>query len=541
MTQPRIPETTSKGKIALRILAILLFAITTANSQIYTDLYNFGDNSGDPRAASYISAFTQGRDGNLYSTSQRGGTSDKGTVFQVTPGGQVKVIHSFDTSSGYLPAGGLTLGIDGNLYGTTAFGGPNNLGTVFKITTGGKLTVLHNFADTGDGLGPVAAPTQGTDGNFYGTAFQTFGPWSMYKVTPGGTLSTVFTATSSIANGHTPGTLILGPDGNFYGATGLGGAKDFGTIFKLTPQGKYTMLHSFISTEGSDALSPLLQASDGTFYGMTFQGGAKNLGAFYKMTPAGILSDIFSFAGDATGFEPSVGPVQATDGRFYGVVFTYLFQVTATGTYNILHTFVPATGDGLSVPLFQHTNGTLYSDTNGGGSHGNGVLYSMNMGLGPFVSFVGPNFSGSVGKTIEILGQGFTGTTKVSFHGVSATFAVVSDTYLTATVPAGATTGSVTVATPSGTLTSNKVFRVTPAILSFSPTSGPVLTSVTITGTTFTGAKSLTFGGVKASTFSVDSSTQITAAVPTGAKTGKIQATTPAGTATSPAIFTVSP
>jgi len=153
---------------------------------------------------------------------------------------------------------------------------------------------------------------------------------------------------------------------------------------------------------------------------------------------------------------------------------------------------------------------------------------------------VGPLFEGKVGKTIEILGQGLTGTTKVSFHGVSATtFSVVSDTYLTVVVPAGATTGSVTVSTPGGKLTSNRVFRVTPAILSFSPASGPVGTPVTITGTSFTGAKKVTFGGVKATTFSVDSDTQITATVPTGAKTGKIQVTTPGGTATSATDFTV--
>src|SRR4029077_12776306 len=86
------------------------------------------------------------------------------------------------------------------------------------------------------------------------------------------------------------------------------------------------------------------------------------------------------------------------------------------------------------VSLFQHTNGTLFGDTYGGGSHLEGVVYSLGMGLGPFVSFVGPLFEGKVGKTIEILGQGLTGTSKVSFHGAAATFIVVSDTYLTATV-----------------------------------------------------------------------------------------------------------
>jgi hypothetical protein len=163
------------------------------------------------------------------------------------------------------------------------------------------------------------------------------------------------------------------------------------------------------------------------------------------------------------------------------------------------------------------------------------------MGLGPFVSFVGPEFSGKVGSTIEILGQGFTGTTKVFFHGVSAAFTVVSNTYLTAVVPAGAATGYVTVRAPGGALTSNKTFRVTPFIQSFSPTTGPVGTHVTVTGTSFTGTKTVTFGGVKATTFTVNSDSKITATVPSGAVTGKIQVATPGGTAISGTNFTVTP
>jgi len=543
MKQQRIPATTPQLKTALLMVAIVLSAVT-ASSQTYTVLYNLGSATGDPLSPEYIGIFAQGRDGNLYSTSQNGGTSNNGAIFQLTPGGNMKVLYSFDGNIGASPRGGLTLGTDGSLYGTTLSGGTNSDGTVFKITIGGQFTVLHNFANGDDGYGPLAAPTQGTDGNFYGTAVQTFGPWSMYKITPTGILTTVFTATSSIENGHTPGTLVLGTDGNFYGATQFGGAQDRGTIFRITPQGKYTMLHSLIGTDGQNALSPLIQANDGNFYGITNQGGAKNIGAFYKMAPAGLLTDIFNFTSNITGYEPSVGPVQATDGNFYGTAGLRLFEVTAAGSYTIVHNFDILTGFGSGGPLFQHTTGILYGDTNSGGT-GNpcacGVLYSLSMGLGPFVRFVGPQFSGKVGKSIEILGQGFTGTSKVSFHGVAASFAVVSDSYLTATVPAGATTGSVTVTTPGGTLTSNRVFRVTPAILSFSPTSGPVGTPVTITGVSFTGAKSVTFGGVKAITFSVDSDTQITATIPTGAKTGKIQVTTPGGTVTSPAVFTVTP
>jgi uncharacterized repeat protein (TIGR03803 family) len=292
----------------------------------------------------------------------------------------------------------------------------------------------------------------------------------------------------------------------------------------------------------------IIQANDGNFYGTTEGGGVNGFGAIYKMTPAGALTILHSFSeSDGLGLHPLAGLVQATDGKFYGAAGSnyssgVLFQITSAGKYRVLLNLTNTTGKfpgaNPQVALFQNTNGTLYGDTYGGGSGGGGVLYSLGMKLGPFVSFVGPLFEGKVGKTIEILGQGLTGASKVSFHGVAATFTVVSDTYLTAVVPAGATTGSVTVTTPGGKLTSNKIFRVTPVILSFSPASGPVGTKVTIMGSSFTHASKVTFGGVKA-TFSVDSDTQITATVPTGAKTGKIQVTTPGGTATSSTSFTV--
>jgi hypothetical protein len=115
----------------------------------------------------------------------------------------------------------------------------------------------------------------------------------------------------------------------------------------------------------------------------------------------------------------------------------------------------------------------------------------------------------------------------------------VSDTFLTATIPAGARTGVVTVTIPGGNLKSKINFRVTPTIKTFSPSSGPVGTPVTITGVSLTQTSKVTFGGVKATTVVVNSDTQVTANVPTGAKTGKIAITTPGGTATSSAIFTV--
>src|SRR5262249_2289728 len=120
-----------------------------------------------------------------------------------------------------------------------------------------------------------------------------------------------------------------------------------------------------------------------------------------------------------------------------------------------------------------------------------------------------------------------------------ATFNITSNTFMTATVPAGASTGFVTITLAQSTLKSNVKFRVTPFIQSFDPTSGPVGTSVVIKGTTFTGATRVSFGGVAATTFTVTPDSQITAVVPTGAVTGKISVTGPGGTATSAGTFTV--
>src|SRR5437867_1801570 len=160
----------------------------------------------------------------------------------------------------------------------------------------------------------------------------------------------------------------------------------------------------------------------------------------------------------------------------------------------------------------------------------------------PTISSFSPT-SGPVGTSVTINGTNLGGATSVKFGGVAAaTFSVNgAGTRVTATVPTGAVTGRITVTTPGGTATSASDFTVTtaPTITSFTPTSGPVGTSVTIHGTGFTGATSVKFGGVAATSFTVNSATQITATVPVGAVTGRISVTTSGGTGTSSASFTV--
>ena len=162
---------------------------------------------------------------------------------------------------------------------------------------------------------------------------------------------------------------------------------------------------------------------------------------------------------------------------------------------------------------------------------------------GPTITSFTPT-GGLAGTVVTVLGSNFTGATQVAFNGTAATvYTVSSATQLTATVPTGATTGPIAVTAPSGTGTSALAFTVAPppTIVSFAPATGYVGSVVMLTGTNFTGVSQVTFHGVAAVSFTVNSATQITATVPAGATTGPVGVTTAVSTATSGSSFTVVP
>jgi uncharacterized repeat protein (TIGR03803 family) len=513
----------------------MLFGAAEASAQTYTDIHDFDGTLGSSPASPQL--LVQGRDGNLYGTTPYGG-NNSGVVFKITPNGALSVIYNFDgTAHGSRPDSGLAMGTDGNFYGTTLYGGPNNVGTIFQVTPAGAITTLYKFTDGSDGAYPYAPPTLGPDGNFYGVTQAA----TAYKITPSGT----FKLLGSIPD-RSFAPLLLGADGSFYGTTQHGGKLNLGAVFRMTTAGKVTTIYSFDGTHGSVPIGCLAQAADGAFYGTTSGGGSGNGGVVFRVTKGGSYKVLHNFPTNSAsdGNNPIAGLVAATDGNFYGDTFAggsdnlgIVFQTTPAGKNTVVFNMDKTRGSGPGTTQVQHTNGIVYGMTGGGGNRNDGVVYSVDLGASPFVKLV--LSSGKVGATVQVLGAGFDGATKVKFNGASSSFTIVSDTYLTAKVPAGATTGPVTVTTSASTLTSSTKFRVIPKVVSFNPTSGTVGTTVTIKGNSFTGATAVTFGGVKATTFTVNSDTQITAEVPTGAKTGKIAVTTPGGTGTSSGVFTV--
>src|SRR6185436_5830351 len=164
---------------------------------------------------------------------------------------------------------------DGNLYGTTRYGGANSHGRVFRLTTNGALTTLYSF-------GPVT--------------------------------NNVF---ANIDGAYPEAGLVQASDGNLYGTTAWGGASGSGTLFRITTNGAFTLLYSFIGgSDGGGPESALVQASDGNLYG-TSNGGARGYGTLFRITTNGIFTLLHSFTGFNDGAQP-YGLVQASDGNLYG-------------------------------------------------------------------------------------------------------------------------------------------------------------------------------------------------------------------------------
>jgi uncharacterized repeat protein (TIGR03803 family) len=449
--------------------ALYATATVGASAQTFTTLAYFATQGSAP-----FSSLIQGRDGNLFGTASTGGAHGQGTVFRVSPSGTLTAVHGFceqtNCTDGAYPTGALVLGIDGSLYGTSQDGGASGLGTVFKVAPNGAFLVLHSFDGT-DGSFPAAGLVLASDGNFYGTTSEggtsssCGGCGTVFRISPTGTLTTLHSFDET--DGAFPeASLVQGNNSDLYGTTIEGGTSNAcygncGTVFKIAVGGKFTSLHSFSFTDGYLPYAPLVQVADGAFYGTTLAGGngAFGFGTVFKISPQGSFATVHKFDGNDGGGSDS-GLMQGTDGKLYGESpdagdgVGNILSLSPPRTLTTVYLFPAESGGGGNTALAQATDGKFY------GTYGSpGSIFSLDTSLDPFVAFVIP--TGKVGKAAQILGQGLTGATSVTFNGVLATsFTAVSDTYMTAVIPSGATTGSVVVTTPTGTLTSNVNFRI---------------------------------------------------------------------------------
>jgi uncharacterized repeat protein (TIGR03803 family) len=473
----------------------------------------------------------QGLDGNLYGTTAVGGVNSNsniysnlncGTVFRITPSGALSTVYSFCAEANCVDgaviygAGALALDTEGNLYGTTYDGGasatsgpcaPIGCGTIFKVTPGGALTTLHNFCsqpNCADGDVNYSGVVRGADGNFYG-------------VTPG--------------NGANSNTLCIG------GFTGVG----CGTVFKITPEGVFSTIYSFCSqtncADGADPFTGLLAGVDGSLYGIATTGGANGAGTIFKLTLSGKLTTLYSFpSGGLFPCDYICAPlIQGGEGNIYGAT-TFggsnggplgpgagtFFQITPTGTFTTLYNFCAQTSctDGAyPFAVVQGTDRNFYGVAEAGGT---------NLGCS------GPG--GTCGSVFKITPQG-TPTTLYDFVPLSTG----------GQTPTGivqATNGvfyGVTIA--GGANNFGSVFAMSVGLGPFIetlPTSGKTGLQVKILGNNLISATGVTFNGV-AAPFTVESATLISATVPTGATTGKVEVVTPTRTLKSNVKFVVRP
>jgi uncharacterized repeat protein (TIGR03803 family) len=349
----------------------------------------------------------QGSDGNFYGVTSAAqnleprGTSGYGSAYKITSSGTFTVLHTFagGTSDGWNPEGSLVEGSDGNFYGVTSKAGSSD-GTVYRMTPSGQVTVLHSFTGAAsDGATPVSGLIEGSDGSFYGTTEDggTSGCGTVYKITPSGSFTLLYSfafstggafgGTFTSDGGFPSGGLVEGSDGNFYGITGFGGANGWGTVYQVTPSGAFTLLHTFAKTtdNGIYGLGSLIQGSDGKFYGLARDGGAIGAGIVFTITPSGSFTIVYNFTGGASdGSAPEATLVEGSDGNFYGMaegaasgVYGTVVQITPSGSVTLLHNFVGADGKFPYGNLVEGSDGSLYGYTSRGGASDDGTLFKL--------------------------------------------------------------------------------------------------------------------------------------------------------------------
>jgi uncharacterized repeat protein (TIGR03803 family) len=411
----------------------VVFKISPAGRE--TVLYSFtgGADGAKPLAGVILDAA-----GNLYGTTNRGGASGYGVVFELSPSGHETVLHSFTGGAdGSAPYAGLIRDSAGNLYGTTFAGGASDFGVVFKVDPTGHQTVLYHFKGLTDGGLPSSGVILDSAGNLYGTtggggiAGCFYGCGVVYKLDTSGNETTLYSFTNGADGGDPESGLIRDAAGNLYGTTP--GASSAATVYKLDTSGNLTVLYTF--TGGADGGTPdsagVVSDAAGNLYGTAAYGGAFGGGVVYKVDTTGIETVLYNFTGASDGAHPEAGVIRDAAGNFYGTTFSggpsnegAVFELNASGQETVLYGFLD--GDGLSpvAGVIRDAAGNLYGTTLNGGPANAGVVYKVSeTGLETVLySFTGAADGGSppAGLSRDTAGKlyGTTYAGGASGHGV---------------------------------------------------------------------------------------------------------------------------
>jgi uncharacterized repeat protein (TIGR03803 family) len=395
--------------VGAAVVAVLL-PLASAYAAKSTVLYSF---SGGSDGLAPTSGVIEDKAGNLYSTTDAGGSSDHGTVFKLAPNGKETVLYSFaGGSDGEYPQAGLAEDARGNFYGTTTQGGSDDLGTVFKLAPDGTETVLHSFAGGyNDGSSPLAGVIVDAKGNLYGTTQDggsTVCPGTcgvVFEITSNGRERIIYKFAGSPDGAYPLSSLLMDKAGNLYGTTLGGGVQsDFcgvgcGTVFELSPAGKNswseTVIYSF-QGDGNDTTNPwanVIADSAGNLYGTATLGGNYNdchfggCGAVFELSPAGqgvwTENVLYIFTGGKDGDTPYAGLVRDAAGNLYGTTFSGMdsancdfygcgaaYKIAPDGTETTIHTFKGGAKDAAnsSANLIIDAKGDLYGTSQAGGS-----------------------------------------------------------------------------------------------------------------------------------------------------------------------------
>ncbi|WP_374562320.1 choice-of-anchor tandem repeat GloVer-containing protein [Ideonella sp.] len=371
------------------------------------------DFEGAPLSGRPNAALVLGPDGNFYGTTSEGGVGTHcrpygcGTIYRMKPNGTTKMLHSFDfVTDGQFPWASLLLASDGNFYGTTYYGGPRDGGTLFRMDADGNFELLYAFKRGGrKGALPAAALVEGPDGSLYGTTVEggtgqapicfvndASGCGAIFKYSrKSGVVRMLYSFTGQDGDGAFPsGPLMLAKDGNFYGTTWQGGKHQYGTLYRMTPEGEVTVLHDFDSSAGDSPSSGLVEASDGVLYGTTTGGGSGNGGTVFRITTTGDYSLVHQFDSLHEGNSPTGTLVFGPENLLYGVLryggddvnckpagCGAAYSVSTSGTYKTLHNFNGSDGVFPSDGLVRLGEDKLLGTTEFGGSVDSGVIFTI--------------------------------------------------------------------------------------------------------------------------------------------------------------------